>query len=152
MSETSVRARCSRCGRGLSFEEWQRQSSRCSACLPPSPTAGDAGRYVDLVDEVSDELLDELLEMLREEERRRAAERAAVEPGGTLLDVTERDVRWAIWGFIAAFTANAALAKAAQLQSGAPFSEIVVPLLLGGVTAGAVGAVLGWAVSKVRER
>lgn len=157
MSEASVRARCSECGRGLSFEEWQRLSGRCSSCLRPALAEEGEGHYVDLVDEVSDELLDELLDMLREEEQRRAAERALSEPAVSVdpslpFAVTEGDLRWAVWGFIAGFGANAVLAKAAQLQSGAPFAEIVAPLLLGGVTAGLIGAVLGWAVAKVRER
>lgn len=165
-------ARCLACGRGLAFEEWRAGLDRCRACRyrPRRPVAAPAEptpvAYVELVDDVSDELLAELVALLEEETGRRrdgvpAPPPAPPPPEPSLLarfltDVfgtpSERETQWAAWGFALGFAGNVALAKAAQMASGAPVTEMVVPILLGGATAGGVCALIGWGLARLRDR
>jgi hypothetical protein len=169
MDEVAVRARCVLCGKGLTFDEWQAGRQRCSACLAagrrPAAPRSEAEQLIDyaqLLDDVSDDLLNELLALLDEEQARRRSPREPVLPpeptpiARFLADVfgppTAREAHWAAWGFALGFVANVALAKLAQVQSGAPLADVVVPMLLGGVTAGGIGALIGWGLAKLRDR
>ncbi len=64
---------------------------------------------------------------------------------------TAREKHWAAWGFAAGFGANVAIAKCAQMATGAPFTQFIGPLLLGGVVAGVCCAAIGWGAAKLRE-
>ncbi len=168
MDDVAVRARCALCGRGLTFDEWQTGRYRCGACRAagraPAPAREVAPPidYTQLLDEVSDDLLNELLALLDEERDRRHSSREPVLPpeptplARFLADVfgpsSPREQAWAAWGFALGFAANVVLAKLAQMESGAPLADIVVPMVLGGATAGAIGALIGWALARLRDR
>lgn len=169
MDEALPRARCALCGRGLTFEEWTLGRQRCSACrargrnpAPHADSESPAIDYTQLLDEVSEDLLQELLALLDEEQERRTGHREPVLPpeptpvARFLADVfgppSIRERQWSAWGFALGFAANVVLAKLAQMASGAPLVEVVVPLLLGGVTAGGVGALIGWGLARLWDR
>lgn len=169
MDEALSRARCTVCSRGLTFEEWTLGRQRCSTCRararslsPLSDSESAPIDYTQLLDEVSDDLLQEVLALLDEEQKQRASHREPVLPPDPtplarfLADVfgpaSMRERKWAAWGFALGFVANVVMAKLAQVTSGAPLVEIVVPLLLGGVTAGGIGAVIGWGFSRLWDR
>ncbi|GBD22403.1 hypothetical protein HRbin29_00033 [bacterium HR29] len=168
MDDVAVRARCALCGRGLTFEEWQAGRQRCSSCRAAGRAPASSGAeappidYTQLLDEVSDDLLNELLALLDEEQVRRRSSREPVLPpeptplARFLSDVfgppSPREQSWAAWGFALGFAANVLLAKLAQAESGAPLADIVVPMLLGGATAGGIGALIGWALARLRDR
>jgi hypothetical protein len=110
------------------------------------------------VDEVPDALIDEIVATLEAEAARLETPRAGA-MGGALTGVLEeigvgrspRELQFAAWGFAVGFGANVAIAKYAQMQAAAPFSEFVGPLVIGGVVAGAACAAIGWGVARLRE-
>lgn len=114
--------------------------------------------YPRLLDEVPEGLIDEIVAALEGEARRMEAE----EPGATspVREVLDElgigrspfELQAAAWGFAVGFAANVALAKYAQMQSGAPMSQFVIPLVVGGLAAGAACAAIGWGLAKLRER
>lgn len=174
MPDTFVRTRCATCSRPLGFDDWSRGSDRCLACsatarpthyvagpqAPAPPRGGYPGiaaqaeAYERLLDDIPDELIDELV--------------AALEAEATLLQPTQqhpvreviaelgignssREIHWAAWGFTAGFAANVALAKYAQMTAGAPMSRFILPMLIGGVVAGATCAAIGWGLARLRQ-
>ena len=64
---------------------------------------------------------------------------------------SQRELSWAAWGFAGGFGANVAIAKYAQMASGATMGEFIGPLLVGGIVAGACCAAIGWGLAKLRE-
>ena len=111
-------------------------------------------RYEEMLDNLPDELIDELVAALEEEAARLPASPA--NPVRGVLDElgigrSMRERQWAAWGFAAGFGANVAIAKYAQMASGASMSEFVGPLMIGGVVAGVCCAAIGWGLAKLRE-
>lgn len=176
MEDTLTRARCLSCGKGLAFDEWSSGADRCDRCqrAPSGPAATyvrgprpapetEYAAYVRLLDEVPDELIDELVAALEAEAERRPSlsTPAAAPPAFTAVqDVlrdlglghSPRDLSWSAWGFATGFALNVAVAKFAQVSSGAPFSQFVVPMLVGGLVAGAACGAIGWGLARLRER
>jgi len=177
-SPTSAAARCSDCGRGLAFEEWTHGNQRCSICRASDPAATRTGAqpgenlggipaaprgyraYQALVDEVPEELIDELAAALEEEA---AARRSS--PRGDAADslfaslasdigigTTGGQLQWTSWGFVAGFAVNVGLMKYAQMATGVPMSAVMMPMFAGGLVAGVTCAVIGWGLSRLRER
>jgi hypothetical protein len=169
----AVRARCASCGRGLPFEEWQRGTTVCRTCsnvARHAPIPAPAGRiplssdyraYNQMVDDVPDELLDELLAALESEaEVRRLNPPATPTKADSILrDVfdeigagkSQSEVPWAMWGFAGGFALNVVIAKYAQMSTGAPMGDFLLPMLLGGLIAGATCAAIGWGAARLRE-
>ncbi|MBA4179950.1 MAG: hypothetical protein C0506_05110 [Anaerolinea sp.] len=174
--EALARTRCPGCGKGLSFDEWSSGFDRCGACRRFPGSDGPAATYVQgpatrgairsrvaasaedyerLLENVPDALIDELVAALE-------AEAAHLPPTGAspVHDVlreigfgrSPRELQWAAWGFSGGFAANVALAKYAQMASGAAMSQFIVPMLLGGVVAGVTCAAIGWGLARLRER
>jgi hypothetical protein len=115
----------------------------------------DAVEYERMLDSVPDELIDELVAALEAE-----AAKVALRPRGPVREVLEeiggvgrspRERHWAAWGFAGGFAANVLIAKYAQMATGAPFGQFVVPLLVGGVLAGVCCSAIGWGAAKLRE-
>ena len=107
-----------------------------------------------ILDDLPDSLLDEILAALEQEVPASEAPRTGVldiisEIG---IGTSAREWQYALWGFAAGFTGNVALAKYAQMSSGAAMADFVGPIVFGGVVAGGAGALIGWAISKLRER
>jgi hypothetical protein len=175
MEDTLTRARCLSCGKGLAFDEWSSGADRCDRCqrAPSGPAATyvrgprparetETAAYMRLLDEVPDELIDELVAALEAEaERRPVAPTPASAPAfAAVQDVlrdlglgqSTRELSWAAWGFVAGFALNVAVAKFAQVSSGAPFGQFVVPMLVGGLVAGAACGAIGWGLARLRER
>ena len=110
-----------------------------------------------LLDDVPDELIEELVAALEAE----AAKTPAVGDGpaaalhGVLQDVgfgrSPLEFQWAAWGFAGGFSANVILAKYAQMTSGASMAQFIMPMLFGGIVAGAACGVIGWGIAKLRE-
>lgn len=125
---------------------------------PPVQRRAAAAQHQRLLDEVPDQLIDEIVAALEGEAQRMEAERpAAVSPVREVLDEigigrSPFELQAAAWGFALGFAANVALAKYAQMQTGAPMSQFVAPLLIGGMVAGAACAAIGWGLAKLRER
>lgn len=176
MPDTFVRTRCVACDKILTFDDFSLGGIRCRQCLKivkrkpgaryvPGPRreapAGRVDAYGDafeeyerMLDSVPDELIDELVAALEAEAARMPAPernpvREVLEDIG--LGRTTREKQWAAWGFAAGFAANVAIAKYAQMATGAPFSQFVGPLLIGGVVAGLCCSAIGWGVAKLRE-
>lgn len=167
MERASVRARCASCGKGLSFADWSRGDDRCASCAPPpQPPGGPAyvrGPRVDLRSEPSEfeRILDQLPdELVQELVRALEAESGASRPPRPRLlmeDLVDelahgrspREVSWAVWGFVAGFGLNVVVAKTAQVSSGAPMSEFVLPLAIGGLVAGGTAAAIGWGLARL---
>jgi hypothetical protein len=111
-----------------------------------------------LVDDIPDELVDELVAMLEAEAERRKTEVSA--PQAALQEVLEeigfgrspRELQWAAWGFAGGFAMNVALAKYAQMTTASSMAEFVMPMLFGGILAGAACAAIGWGLARLRER
>ncbi len=169
----AVRARCQSCGRGLPFEEWQRGTTTCRACATASryapqaapaeriPLSSDYRAYNQMVDEVPDELLDELLAALETEAEARRLN-PPVHPTqadgllkGMLSELSEErapsEIPWAIWGFAGGFALNVAIAKYAQVSTGASMTDFLAPMFFGGIVAGLTCAAIGWGVARLRE-
>ncbi len=171
MPDTFVRTRCGQCEKILSFEDFAHGGSRCAGCVTRAgagqqfvrgpqreavigghPT--DEAEYERLLDSIPEELVDELVAVLEAEAVRRASS-----PMSPVAEVFEelgigrsaRDLSWAAWGFALGFGANVALAKYAQMASGAPMREFIAPLLVGGLLAGVCCAAIAWGLSKLRE-
>jgi len=171
MPDTFVRTRCTTCSRPLGFADWSNGSDRCQVCsaserpdrFVAGPGARQASRrhdpaaesaaYERLLDDIPDELIDELVAALEVE-----AARLESSPANPVREViaelgigrSPREVHWASWGFAAGFAANVALAKYAQMSAGAPMSGFIVPMLIGGLVAGATCAAIGWGLSRLR--
>lgn len=169
MAGTAVIGRCEACGARLAFEAWSEGQRRCRLCedLSASPAATfvrgpvvppgrivHRGRPKPPPDPLPDELLDELVAALEAE-----AAAGAGEPRGALQELLEelrpgssaRELQWSAWGFAGGFGANLLVAKYAQMTTGAPTSEILAPLLVGGLVAGFACAAIGWGLAKLRE-
>ncbi|MBI2766036.1 MAG: hypothetical protein HYX53_09020 [Chloroflexi bacterium] len=174
-----ISARCRRCGAGLGFDEWSNGSDYCATCdsfdatpaatfvrgprppvaVPPAPPSAGAelDEYERLLAGIPDEMVDELIAALEAEAARDAAPGAAPGPVQEVLremgfGASPLQLHWALWGFAGGFAANVALAKYAQLASGAPMSQFVAPLLIGGIVAGAACGAIGWGLARLRER
>lgn len=178
MDETLTRTRCHSCGKGLSFDEWSNGGDRCSACArsprmqgpaatyarssvsmapPRQQLAEEAAAYERLLDELPDELVDEIVAALEAEAARRES---PPPPQSTFQEVIQdigfsrspQEWHWAAWGFAGGFAANVILAKYAQMQSAAPMSQFIGPLLIGGLVAGVTCSAIGWGLAKLRDR
>ncbi len=159
MTATAHRTRCSACGRALRFADWTRGRPLCEPCArpavprpvpPPSPSALAPGD--DLIDAIPEAILDELVAALEAE----ASKLDQANPlAGVLAELelgrTPRERHWAAWGFAAGFALNAGIAKWAQVASGAPISQFLAPILIGGLFAGATCAVIGWGLARLRQ-
>jgi hypothetical protein len=167
--------RCTGCGNGLAFDDWSQGIERCEACMPyggtpaatyvrgPRPAGAAATHepgnddYERLLEAVPDELVEELIAALEEEAARLPL---AETPAGPVREVLQemgvgsspREAPWAAWGFALGFAANVAIAKYAQMASGAPMGQFIVPLLIGGVVAGSACAAIGWGLARLRDR
>jgi hypothetical protein len=116
--------------------------------------AAQAEAYERLLDDIPDELIDELVAALEAEAAR--LESAPLNPvreviAELAIGNSPREVHWAAWGFAAGFAANVALAKYAQMTAGAPMSRFILPMLIGGVVAGATCAAIGWGLARLRQ-
>ena len=174
MPDTFVRTRCVTCSRPLGFDDWSRGSDRCLSCsatsrpaqyvagpMAPAPArtgyagvAAQAEAYERLLDDIPDELIDELVAALEAEAAR--LESAPLNPvreviAELAIGNSPREIHWAAWGFAAGFAANVALAKYAQMSAGAPMSRLILPMLIGGVVAGATCAAIGWGLARLRQ-
>lgn len=151
-----------------------RRATRPSPPQTPEPTGASADRFessrslkrpgarerqadhTELLDEIPDDLIDELTAALEAEVAARK-DRAA-QPGNPVRDVIDEiglgqspaEMSWAAWGFSGGFAANVALAKYAQMASGAPISEFFGPIVIGGVASGLACAAIGWGLAKIR--
>jgi hypothetical protein len=169
--------RCGNCGDPMPFDEWARGKRRCDECAnealmaqrpaatfvrgpgtsPRTQAAASHAQQERLVDDLPDSLFDEIIAAL---ERESAGTPLIAPPKPLLQDIisdigigtSPREWQYALWGFAAGFAGNVALAKYAQMSSGAPMSDFIGPLLFGGVVAGGAAALIGWAVAKLRER
>lgn len=174
--ESLSRTRCNGCGKGLGFDEWSSGFDRCASCQRFPGASGPAATYVrgpgagaatrsqvaasaqaygGLIDEVPDALIDELVAALEAEAQRRPAIGAS--PVQDVLRETgfgrsAMEMHWAAWGFAGGFATNVALAKYAQMTSGASMGEFIGPMLLGGLVAGFTCAAIGWGLARLRER
>ncbi len=173
MPDTFVRTRCTSCEKVMTFEDFSTGGPRCVSCSRivrrqprdqfvagprrPRPAAvrdAEDDDYERMLDSIPDELIDELVAALEAEAAKlplsaRSPVREVLDDIGIGHSAKER--HWAAWGFAAGFAANVAIAKYAQMATGAPFGQFVGPLLLGGVVAGLCCAAIGWAVAKLRE-
>ncbi|MEO8538610.1 MAG: hypothetical protein ABI577_02640, partial [bacterium] len=109
--------------------------------------------YERMLDAVPDELIDELVAALEAEAARLPATKSPVREVFDEIGIgrSARERHWASWGFAGGFAANVAIAKYAQMATGAPFSQFIVPLLIGGVVAGLCCSAIGWGAAKLRE-
>jgi hypothetical protein len=105
-----------------------------------------------------DELLDELIASLQAEAALAPGE-AAARPETVKAVLQEigfgqssHELAWAIWGFSVGFLANVAVAKYAQMSSGAGMAEFIPAFLIGGIVAGAACAGIGWGLAKLRDK
>ncbi len=164
MAATAPRTRCAACSRPLPFADWTSGRPLCDACARPlaalreevraphrSP-AEEAAAYEQILAAAPDSLIDELVAALEAEARRLDA---ANPLAGVLAELdlgrTPRERRWAAWGFAAGFALNVGIAKWAQVASGAPISDFLGPILLGGLIAGATCAAIGWGLARLRQ-
>ena len=46
---------------------------------------------------------------------------------------------------------NVAIAKVTQMSSGAPMSDFVLPLAIGGIVAGGTAAAIGWGLARLAD-
>lgn len=175
--DTLTRTRCASCGKGLAFDEWSSGNNRCTSCARvPTPSgpaatfirgrspasvarsqaAASAEAYERLLQNVPDELIDELVAALEAEAARTPVSGAPNPVQEVLREIgfgrSAREMQWAAWGFAAGFAVNVALAKYAQMASGASMSAFVVPMLAGGGIAGVTCAAIGWGFAKLRDR
>ena len=175
--DTLSRTRCAGCGKGLAFDDWSTGSSRCATCLhipaPSGPAATfvrgpssastaksqaveSAEAYERLLANVPDELIDELVAALEAEAARTPVIGAPNPVQEVLQEIgfgrSAREMQWAAWGFAGGFAVNVALAKYAQMASGASMSAFLVPMLVGGGIAGITCAAIGWGFAKLRDR
>lgn len=173
MPDTFVRTRCSSCGKVLRFEDFSAGGTSCLSCAGSSPATPEFVRgprihrrnarnlpehrqpaYEEFLDAIPDELIDELVAALEAE-----AAQLPPAPANPVREVlneigigrSTRERHWAAWGFAGGFAANVALAKYAQMASGASMGEFIGPLLLGGALAGLCCAAIGWGFAKLRE-
>jgi hypothetical protein len=164
MAATANRTRCAACGRPLPFADWTSGRPLCEPCArplgalirevesPPRAPAEEAAAYERILDDMPDALMDELIAALEAEARKLdganpvAGVFAELDIGGT-----PRERRWAAWGFAAGFALNVGIAKWAQVASGAPLSEFLGPMLVGGAVAGATCAAIGWGLARLRQ-
>ena len=176
MDSVSVRARCTGCGRGLPFEEWQRGTTECRTCSvspvsarrasfqaePPTPLATDYRAYNQMVDEIPDELIDELLVALEAEAGTRKAAGSLPRSRedsllhGVLDEIgigrSSNELPWTLWGFAIGFALNVCLAKYAQMASGGSMGQFLAPMMVGGLLAGLTCGAIGWGIARLRER
>lgn len=172
MPDTFVRTRCATCETALTFADFSAgDGKRCRACVARRPSGGivrrrrqpapvvggfdaEAEEYERMLDSIPDELVDELVAALEAESARRSngpASQVAEVLEELGIGRSQREFTWAAWGFAAGFAGNVAIAKYAQMASGAPISQFIGPLLVGGVVAGACCAAIGWGLAKLRD-
>jgi len=163
--EAQVRSRCSSCRRILSFDEWSSGYELCSGCAGNRNAPGPAAMFVHgpapsrerpqaAPLELPEEIFAELLAALEAEARS-----PSVPQQGGLREVlseigiqrSARQMQWTAWGFAAGFAGNVAVAKYAQMATGAPMGQFVGPLVIGGLVAGAACALIGWGFARLRE-
>lgn len=168
IADAPSRTRCEVCGAGLSFHAFEQGQTLCRMCLQvnavpaatfvPAPRTGMPPRQRRVAPPADqDDILDELIRSLEAE--------AALTPGqpgqqesvrAVLQDIgfgqSTSELPWAMWGFAAGFTLNVAVAKYAQVTSGAPLGEFVPAFLFGGMVAGAACAGIGWGLAKLRAK
>ena len=88
------------------------------------------------LDSIPEELVNELVAALEAEAARRAngpASQVAEIFEELGIGRSQRELSWAAWGFAGGFGANVAIAKYAQMASGATMGEFIGPLLVGGI-------------------
>ncbi len=161
--DTQVRSRCASCRRILSFDEWSSGYELCAGCARNRNAPGPAAMFVHgpaparspaAAPDLPEEIFAELLAALEAEARSPSAPQQ-----GALREVlseigiqrSARQLQWTAWGFAAGFAGNVAVAKYAQMTTGAPMGQFVGPLIIGGVVAGAACALIGWGFSRLRE-
>jgi hypothetical protein len=164
VAATTPSTRCRDCGRALAFADWTSGRPLCDACARPLGTiqraprvpartpVGDARASDELLDAFPPALLDELVTALE-------AEAEKLDRAGPVAGVfaeleigrTPRERHWAAWGFAAGFALNVGIAKWAQFASGAPTSEFIIPMVVGGVIAGATCAAISWGIARLRQ-
>lgn len=170
MERASVRARCVSCGKGLPFAAWSRGREQCPSCAPLPPEGSPSATYVPgprvdlrsepseferILDQLPDELVEELARALEAESGPARPSRAR----GLVVELTEelalgrspRETTWALWGFAAGFGLNLLVAKVAQVSSGAPMSDFLLPLAVGGLVAGGTAAAIGWGLARLLD-
>jgi len=164
MPAAANRTRCASCGRALTFADWTRGRPLCDACArplaalrreleAPGPArADDPAAFERILESVPDSLVDELVAALEAEAAKLDQANPVV---GVLAELelgrTPRERQWAAWGFAAGFALNVGIAKWAQVASGAPVTDFIVPILVGGVIAGAACAAIGWGLARLRQ-
>ncbi|MBI5947962.1 MAG: hypothetical protein HY875_07480 [Chloroflexi bacterium] len=161
--DAQVRSRCSSCRRILSFDEWSSGYELCSGCARSRNAPGPAATFVhgpapararSAPPDLPEEIFAELLAALEAEARS-----PSTPPQGALREVlaeigierSARQVQWTAWGFAAGFAGNVAVAKYAQMATGAPMGQFVGPFIIGGLVAGAACALIGWGFARLRE-
>jgi len=172
----AVRARCGACGVGLRFDDWSKGRDQCRACSAKAKAKDEARSYVPgpvgggidvaspapagdefarLLDDLPDELVEELASALEAAAMPQPAPDDESAVSGFLAEVgfgsDPRELLWATWGFSVGFGANVAVAKLAQISAGAPISDLMVPIIAGGLIAGGAGAAIGWGLAKLKE-
>lgn len=177
MATTAAAPRCAACNRGLAFDEWSVGLDLCSRCVGAESGQGPAATYTPaasrplrqqmrqeqadlqrMLDDIPDELIDELIAALEEEAAGDAGQpQITTSPLRDVLheigfNKSHREGLWASWGFVAGFGGNLLLAKYAQMSAGAPVSELIAPVVLGGLVAGVTCAAIGWTLARLRER
>ena len=173
MPDTFVRTRCANCGNVLRFDDFSAGGDRCLTCARNAPRAemvrGPRVRrpnartiqereeieYERMLDSLPDELIDELVAALEAEASKLPPSPTASPVRGVLDELgigrSALERQWAAWGFAAGFAANVAIAKYAQMATGAPMGQFIGPLIIGGVVAGLCCAAIGWGLAKLRE-
>ncbi len=170
LSESPALARCGSCGGGLAFAAYQRGETLCHVCLQmqdePDATFAPGPKARAIVTRsrraqpatVPDELIDELIASLQHSEA--ALANVPAGPGRetvreVLRDIgvgeNDRELPWAAWAFAIGFTANIAVAKYAQVTSGATMTEFVPAFIVGGIVAGTVCGAIGWGLARLRS-
>lgn len=172
MPDTFVRTRCASCEKVMTFEDFSTGGPRCVSCSrivrrrprdqfvkgPSRPQhlvqEPDAEDYDRMLDSIPDELIDELVAALEAE-----AAKTPQAPQSPMREVlaeigigrSQKVRQWAAWGFAAGFALNVVVAKYAQMATGAPFGQFILPLLLGGAVAGLCCSAIGWGFARLRE-
>jgi hypothetical protein len=125
----------------------------------PGSYAEQAAGYEQLLDDLPEELIAELVAALEAEAAKDSPD-ASERPDTALRELLEdigfgssqQEFQWAGWGFAAGFALNVAMAKYAQMTTAASMSQFLLPMVFGGVVAGAACAAIGWGFAKLRER
>jgi len=148
-------------GPAATYVPGPRPSSAAPRPAEPAPlrrrVVDEAAEYERLLAELPDELVDEIVAALEAEAAKMAA---PTTPITAIQDVLEdigfgqspREWQWALWGFAGGFSANVLVAKYAQMQAGASMASFMMPMLVGGLVAGAACAAIGWGLARLRDQ